>query len=108
MSDATPVQIHASPRTIARMKRTTGPGRAGGRGRGAADLDAGGRRSEPLDLRAGLVERLPPLLLRGPVDVLDEDDRAAEPLAGEVARDRARVGAGVRVAMVATVDPTDT
>ena len=43
MSDATPVQIHASPRTIARMKRTTGPGRAGGRGRGAADLDAGGR-----------------------------------------------------------------
>ena len=51
-----------------------------------------------------VVERLP---LRVPCDpaVLEEDDRAAEPLAGEVALDRARVGAGVRVAMIATVDP---
>ena len=54
-----------------------------------------------------VVERLP---LRVPCDpaVLEEDDRAAEPLAGEVALDRARVGAGVRVAMNATLDPAVT
>ena len=103
-----PVQMRASTLSVPRMNRATGPGRAGGRGRGAAERAAGGLREDPLDLRAGEVERLPPLVLRGPFDVLDEDDRAAEPLAGEVARDRARVGAGVRVAMVATVDPTDT
>lgn len=115
---ASTVQIRAH--TLARppMARETGPGRSGAAGRaGALARDLAGALAEvlPEALLGSLAapradvpeERLPEAVLRVP-DALEEDERGAEPAAGEVARDRARVGAGVRVAMNATVDPLHT
>ena len=114
----------AHTRRIARPQpastRARGPGRRGALRAGAfltGALRAAGLRAGALagglrragaasSVRAGVRgERLPPLELRDPDAVLEEDDRAAEPFAGEVALEGARVGAGVLIAMRVTLDP---